>query len=406
MFRAFLMLLAGTTFCGPRWVCAADLFWNDAVGIQALVSDRDAPVFLYDTFETRGIAVDPAARRLVWSDVLPLGAPFPGGVIRDGGTRGGEFKTLADKLPNPAGAAIDALHGNIYWTDLGDTLTPSAIYMARRDGSDAKQIVRGDWISEIAGIAVDPRGGKLYFSYVNPLLDSLYNGGIGKANLDGSNVEGIVGGLGKPMGVAVDPEGGNVYWADSRKLSPGGGDGQIALSDLNGEHQRLILGGLELPYGVALDFERQHVYWTDFGSGKIQRTSMSGILPYFEDVVTGLPEPTAIAIGGDSSLPLPGDANSDERVNRADAAILAANYGMTGNGVLWSHGDFNADQRVSLADLAILQAHLSAAGTGLSAGGAVSVPEPGSRLLAASLAGFGLAMVLCRRSETRRSRIH
>ncbi len=122
-------------------------------------------------------------------------------------------------------------------------------------------------------------------------------------------MEGIVGGLGKPMGVAVDPEGGNVYWADSRKLSPGGGDGQIALADLNGEHQRLILGGLELPYGVALDFERQHVYWTDFGSGKIQRTSMSGILPYFEDVVTGLPEPTAIAIGGDSSLPLPGDAS-------------------------------------------------------------------------------------------------
>lgn len=405
MFRALFLALA-VVAGSPSWGAAADLFWNDAIGIQALVSDRDAPLFLYDTFETRGIAVDPAARRIVWSDVLPLGAPIPGGVIRDGGTRGGAFRTLVDRLPNPAGVAIDALHGNIYWTDVGDSLAASTIYMARRDGSEAKPIVRGEWISEIAGIAVDPRGGKLYFSYVNPLIDSLFNGGIGKANLDGTGVQGIVGGLGKPIGVAVDPEGGNVYWADARKLSPGGGDGQIALADVHGEHQRTILGGLDLPYGVALDFERRDVYWTDAGTGKIQRTAMSGILPYFQDVVTGLTGLTAIAIGGDSSLPLPGDANGDQRVNRADAAILAGNYGLAGNGVSWSDGDFNADHRVSLADVAILQQHLGAGGGGLSVASAASVPEPSSQGLAAmGLAVAGLAMVAARRGGVCRAKL-
>lgn len=358
---------------------AVEFAWNDAVGIWALDDDRDAPVFLYDTFDTRGIAVDAAAGRMAWSDVLPLGAPFPGGVIRTGSTHGGDFETLASHLTHPAGVAIDSVHGNVYWTDLGDNLTPSTIYMAGRDGGDPRPIVREQWISEIEGIAVDPVGGRLYFSYVNPLIDSLYNGGIARAELDGSNVEGIVSGLGKPNGVAIDPAGKGLYWADARRLSPGGGDGEIATANLDGTDRRLILGGLELPYGVALDLARQEVYWTDTGSGKIQRTAMSGVLPYFEDVIVGLDNPTAIAWIGRSSLPTPGDANNDGWVDRADVAIVAANFGRSGAEVNWSLGDFNDDHAVSLADLAELQRHMSAGGPELQR--AASVPEPAAWLL-------------------------
>ncbi len=376
MRRILLVALATAFLAQSRMALAVEFIWNDAVGIWGLVDDRDAPVFLHETFQTRGIAVDAAEDRLAWSDVLPLGAPFPGGVVRESGTNGGAVETLASRLTNPAGVGIDPLSGSIYWTDLGDNLTPSAIYMARRDGSDPRPIVREEWISEIEGIAIDSPHEKLYFTFVNPLIDSLYNGGIARAELDGSNVVQVVSGLGKPNGVAVDSLGNGLYWADARKFSPGGGAGEIAAASLSGEDRRLLLSGLELPYGVALDLERREIYWTDSETGKIQRTVMSGVLPFFEDVVNGLDNPTAIAIAGKTSLPLTGDANGDGRVDRADAAVVAANLGRSGPEVNWSLGDFNADRRVSLADMAKLQQHLGEGGSAPPI--ATSVPEPSS----------------------------
>jgi sugar lactone lactonase YvrE len=174
--------------------------------------------------------------------------------------------------------------------------------------------VSGVFISDIAGIALDPIRDKLYFTYINPLLDSLLTGGIARADLDGSNLELIVGGQGKPVGIAVDAAGGGIYWADAMSVSPAGGGGAIKAADLDGHNQRTILGGLNEPYGVALDFAEQYVYWTDMGTGKIQRTVMSGILPFFQDVLTGLSSPTAIAI-----VPtLPGDFSHDGTVDAAD----------------------------------------------------------------------------------------
>ena len=57
-----------------------DLFWNDDAGIhRSSGSGPVIPPVLFETFETRGIAADPASDRLWWSDVLPIGAPLPGG---------------------------------------------------------------------------------------------------------------------------------------------------------------------------------------------------------------------------------------------------------------------------------------------------------------------------------------
>ena len=67
----------------------ADLFWSDDAGIHRLRDSKPvAPHVLFETFATRGIAVDPASGRLWWSGVLPLGSPLPGGVIRTGSIQG------------------------------------------------------------------------------------------------------------------------------------------------------------------------------------------------------------------------------------------------------------------------------------------------------------------------------
>ena len=310
------------------------LFWNDDRGIhRCLSSDPLGSPALFETFETRGMAVDPTNARLWWSDILPLGAPLPGGVIRTGSTKGGAITDVVTHLASPAGVALDARRGRIYWSDLGDVNNASAIFSANLDGSDVQKLVSGVFISDIAGIALDPIHDKLYFTYINPLLDSLLTGGIARADLDGSNLELIVGGQGKPVGIAVDAAGGGIYWADAMSISPAGGGGAIKAADLDGHNQRTILGGLNEPYGVALDLAEQNVYWTDMGTGKIQRTVMSGILPYFQDVLTGLTSPTAIVI-----VPtLPGDFNDDGTVDAADYVVWRKTDGTQAGYNTWRH---------------------------------------------------------------------
>ena len=106
---------------------------------------------------------------------------------------------------------------------------------------------------------------------------------------------------------------------------------------------------------------------------------------------------------------IPGDANMDGSVGSADLAVLAANWGKTGQagGSMWSLGDFNCDGVVGSADLALLAADwgktASWGTTTVVASGdtdqlqlqsfTTSIPEPSTLLLAAA----GLLTILLRR---------
>ena len=274
---------------------ALELFWNDVEGIHRLRSGDPTIAHLFQTFETRGIVVDGTKDRLLWSDILPLGGPLPGGVIRSASIHGGEITDVARHLTSPAGIALEPNSGKIYWTDLGDAAESSAVFSANTDGSDMQELISAEWLSEIEGIAIDSQRKHLFFTYVNPLLDGLFNGGIARAGLDGSNVEPIISGLLKPIGIALDSQSETIFWADAQGLG-GGLEGVINAADFDGQQRRTLLGGLDKPFGVALDLDARDIYWTDVASGRIQRTEMSGILPFFEDVVSGLDSLTAIAI--------------------------------------------------------------------------------------------------------------
>ena len=104
------------------------------------------------------------------------------------------------------------------------------------------------------------------------------------------------------------------------------------------------------------------------------------------------------------TMPEPGDANLDGKVDVSDLAILAANYRkhVTGG---WTQADFNNDGVVDVKDLAILAANYrygvasdvvpayngldAAALELLSQAGATAIPEPGALvLLVAGLLGL------------------
>jgi serralysin len=79
---------------------------------------------------------------------------------------------------------------------------------------------------------------------------------------------------------------------------------------------------------------------------------------------------------GSLSFSIPGDLDGDTDVDRADAAILSANFGRPTLATA-AQGDLNADGSVGLQDLAMLQARLTIAGASPAA-----VPEPSAMLLA------------------------
>jgi hypothetical protein len=92
--------------------------------------------------------------------------------------------------------------------------------------------------------------------------------------------------------------------------------------------------------------------------------------------------------------PIPGDATGDGVVNQADAAQLAANWGVTGAD--WEMGDFNGDGVVGPGDASILAANWGTVGES-----GRSVPEPSA---CAALIGALAALALqCGRTRGGRS---
>jgi hypothetical protein len=83
---------------------------------------------------------------------------------------------------------------------------------------------------------------------------------------------------------------------------------------------------------------------------------------------------------------LPGDANGDRRVDVSDAAILAANWNITG--ASWSLGDFNDDGLVDSADARIMAANWGRRADGETAEKAVPEPLGGAVLLSLLFTAF------------------
>jgi len=193
-----------------------------------------------------GIALRPAAGKLYWTDTWT-------GEVRSANLDGSEAKTLIPKLQAPGGIAIDEADGKLYWTKSQEPLDPGAeLYLLQRADLSGEnlQTLPPALYGLATDVAIDPLARKLYWGYVNPLLDSLYPGSIMRSNLDGWDWEPIVSGLVSPQGIALDPVGGKLYFTD---LGLDSGEGAIYRANLDGSEKEVIVQKLRYPHGVALD---------------------------------------------------------------------------------------------------------------------------------------------------------
>jgi len=216
------------------------------------------------------------ADRIYWSAGF-----FFANEIQSADPDGSNIETVITGLLNVEGMALDVANGKMYWTDLSG----QKIQRANLDGSNVEDLIGA---IEPFGIALDLKHDKMYWTDNNHKLH--------RANLDGSDGEELIGPIGlsfgSPRGIALDVAGGKMYWCIRVN-----GTGKIQRANLDGSNVEDLVTGLTGPLGIALDPGRGQMYWIDggfLGSGKVQRATLDG--SNVEDLIESLFQPRGIAL--------------------------------------------------------------------------------------------------------------
>ncbi|MEX2172176.1 MAG: hypothetical protein WD851_22845 [Pirellulales bacterium] len=188
--------------------------------------------------------------------------------------------------PDIAAANIDnSASGFIFFADTQN----DRIQRSKLDGSDVETILNldalyGSGSYSPRGVAVDPAGGKMYWT------ESV--GRIQRANLNGSNVETLVSGLtgnGLRGGVVLDLAGDKMYWGDAAAR-------KIQRANLDGSGVQDLITGASLSgvRDLVLDVSAGKMYWPDIEENNIRRANLDG--SNIEVLWTGVEYDSPVAI--------------------------------------------------------------------------------------------------------------
>ena len=177
-------------------------------------------------------------------------------------------------------------------------------------------------VQNVMNIAVDVRGGKVYWT----AQTGESSGTINSANLDGTGATTLTSILSVPMGIAVDTAGSKLYWTNSR--------GRIQRSNLNGSGIQNVLENLPgSPMDIALS--GGNAYWTQ-GDGSVRFVNLKGE-KVIHDISTGSGAPRSLAIANGKVYWTEMNAAGGGTINSANfdgtgatqlASILAAPSGI------------------------------------------------------------------------------
>lgn len=272
--RWFGLMISFVLLSGYTTAEADKLYWTDNKGIHRVDLDggnmeTPVPVLLRSPI---GIAVDEKNQKIYWADSRTRKiqrSNLDGTNIED---------IIIAKSGLPYYLDVDTSVGKLYWTDT------HIIQRSNLDGTEVEEIVTWqDRVQWPRGIAVDEKGGKIYWADSDTRK-------IQRSNLDGTEIEDLVTeGLRNPLKVAVAPIAGKIYWTDI---------GTIFRADLDGKNVEETVVGLDFPSAIVVDSVAEKLYWTEWKTGKIHRSDLDGA--NIEDVfTTGVKRILGIAIDTD-----------------------------------------------------------------------------------------------------------
>ncbi len=264
-----------------------------------------------------GTALDPAEGKLYWTNWNTNSI----GVANLDGSGAALLNTEGATVAGPSGLAIDPAARRIYWanSESGASALPDTISYANLNGSGGGDLnTTGATVSEPFSVAIDPAGGRLYWTNDFDTTDS-----ISYANLDGSGGDDLDTGVtsdDSPVGLAIDGAAHRIYWGNSATESIG------SASLAGGEPGGFELAGID-PEGLALDAGANRVYWashsekligfsslTGEGQGAIDTTGIEPIYPAFPALlktpvnteapaITKEPKAIAVPVGSGKGAP-------------------------------------------------------------------------------------------------------
>ena len=182
-----------------------------------------------------------------------------------------------------------------------------------------------------------------------------------QANLDGTNVQDLLTGSGRPVGIALDLAGGKVYWTDRDRLhhTDPAGRNSIHRANPDGTNvETLVRGGNSVKECIALDVSGGKMYWTEyshFDAGKVQRANLDG--SNVEDLVTNIPGAIGLALDIAQGKIYWTNAGKLRRANLdgSDIEDVLSDYGahylaldVAGRKIYWGNHGRNKIQRANL----------------------------------------------------------
>ena len=192
---------------------------------------------------------------------------------------------------------LDVGGGKVYWSKT-DWMHMTKIQRANLDGSNAEILITG--VGTLWKFALDLAGGKMYWMEDNDLVggnSKQFKGTIRRADLDGSNVEDLIDVVRAPwhFDPALEVVGGKIYWINSHVEDESYISTTILRADLDGSNVEVLVTGISAEQ-LILGGVGGKMYWTDWGrdywspDGTIQRANLDG--SNVEILVTGLFSPS------------------------------------------------------------------------------------------------------------------
>ena len=244
IFTAVLLVLGGLASHGQQdgggriyWTEGRDLGWIQRSDLGG--SNIESLLTTELEVKPNRIALDPVLGQIYWTEV-GVEAGRGGGSIRRANLDGSGVETLITGLQDPFDLALDLFEHKLYWTDLqGGTIQRAGL-----DGDNVETLITG--LEAPADIAL-----AMYLDFIDscPCAPTrMYwtdrrAGTIQQADLDGTNVETLVTGIGSPAGLFVS-YGYTMFWADRDT-------GTIQWADLGGSNVETIVTGAENVITIA-----------------------------------------------------------------------------------------------------------------------------------------------------------
>ena len=249
-----------------------------------------------------GIAVDTASGKLYIANAQ--------GQVQRLNLDGSGFEShLIPNLSAPQGVAIDTAAGKVYWTEAG------RVRRANVDGTNRENVVTGLGTPANLSISIAPVEVLIPQSQRPPIY---WQTASGLQSLTGATVESFPQAVQNATGIAVDAASDKIYWIEKT----GDRSGRIRSADLDGGNVRLVAELTSVPMGIAVDAANGKLYITN-GWGRVQRFDVDGS-NFRGNFVKGLSAPRGIAIDAAGGK-LYWTEQTGERTGKIQSADLKGN---------------------------------------------------------------------------------